>query len=418
MRGLRILVVGINYAPEHSGIAPYTTQACEHFVAQGAEVFVLAGVPHYPHWSMPGEYSGRLRTDEVRNGVPVRRLRHHVPAKQSALRRIVYEVSFGSHAYTQRLPFRPDVVLAVVPSLFGTAAAALLARRHGARLVVWVQDLMGPATAQSGIAGGASISRVTTLIEGWALRRAAAVGVLNATFRPYVESIGVAPERIHVVPNWSHVERPGADRRVTRARLGWADDQVIALHSGNMGLKQGLENVVAAARLAMDAAPELRFVLMGDGNQRLALEDIGGMLPNLDFLPPADDTEFTDVLAAADVLLINERAATLDMSLPSKLTSYFRAGRPVLAAVPGLGTTADEIRRSGGGVVVAPEDALTLLRGIQDLMADEELLCQLAAAAAAYSEEHLGEQSSLRRLARLVSLSGAGVDQPAGRGLK
>lgn len=103
----------------------------------------------------------------------------------------------------------------------------------------------------------------------------------------------------------------------------------MVLHSGNMGLKQGLEVLVDAARLA----PEIRVVLMGDGNQREALLARAAGLRNLDILPPADAAEFTDVLAAADVLAVTQRGSVLDMSVPSKLTSYFVSGRPVVASV-------------------------------------------------------------------------------------
>lgn len=40
------------------------------------------------------------------------------------------------------------------------------------------------------------------------------------------------------------------------------------------------------------------------------------------------------------MLVVNERASAVDMSLASKLTSYFSAGRPVVAAVPAGGGTA------------------------------------------------------------------------------
>ncbi|MCU1693588.1 MAG: glycosyl transferase [Frankiales bacterium] len=398
LQGLKVLVVGINYAPEHTGIAPYTTQACEHLREQGAEVFVLAGVPHYPHWSTPEAYRRRLRVDEVREGVRVRRLRHVVPAQQTALTRGLYELTFGVHVLAQRLPFRPDVVLAVVPSLFGSAAAAAIARRTGARLVVWVQDLMGPATAQSGIAGGGSITRATTWLEGRVLRRADQVLVLNEAFRGYAEGVGCSPDAVAVVRNWSHVQAPTADRAETRRRLGWGEDQLIALHSGNMGLKQGLENVVQAARVAAVDAPHVRFVLMGDGSQRFALQELGRDVPTLQFLPPAADGEFTDVLAAADVLLVNERASAVDMSLPSKLTSYFRAGRPVVAAVPRGGGTASEVMRSGAGCVVEPEDASALLHGTLALLREPELAREASAAAAAHARKFLQPSESLRRL--------------------
>ena len=399
---LKVLVVGINYAPEHTGIAPYTTQACEHLVEQGADLLVLAGVPHYPHWSTPPEYRGTLRADEHRNGVHVRRLRHVVPSRQHVVTRSLYELSFGAHVTAQRLTWKPDVVLAVIPSLAGAAAAAGIAGRHGARLVVWVQDLLGPATAQSGITGGGRISRATTALENWVLRRADCVLVLNQGFADYAAAVGVPDAKVVIVPNWSHVAAPTGDRVATRQRLGWAKDDVIALHSGNMGLKQGLDNVVAAARLAGERAPRVRFVLMGDGSQRDALAAAGVGVANLTMLPPASKEDFPDVLAAADVLLVNERASVVDMSLPSKLTSYYVAGQPVVAAVPGRGSTAKEIGRSGTGLVVAPEDPTALLDGIVGLLDEPDRVDAYRAAALVEATEWLTAARSLGKVQEAV----------------
>lgn len=395
-----MLVVGINYAPEHTGIAPYTTQACDHLAAGGAEVLVFAGVPHYPHWSVPAAYRRRLRSDERHGSVTVRRLRHSVPSQQSARSRGTYEATFGAHVLAQRVPWRPDVVLAVVPSLFGAASAARLARRAGAPLVVWVQDLMGPATAQSGIAGGGRIARATSGLERWVLRQASGVVVVSGAFVPYVVAAGVQGQRVHVVPNWTHISPSRVDREAVRRRLGWADDEVVALHSGNMGLKQGLENVVKVGRLAESP---VRVVLMGDGNQRAALETLGRDAPRLSFLPPAPSEEFPKILAAADVLLVNERASAVDMSLPSKLTSYFSAGVPVLAAVPPGGGTAAEVARSGGGVLVAPENPAALLAALLALGASPDERARLGAAGARHAAEHLAAEAALVRLADVLA---------------
>ncbi len=127
-----------------------------------------------------------------------------------------------------------------------------------------------------------------------------------------------------------------------------------------MGLKQGLEVLVGAARLD----PKVRFVLMGDGSQRSALADLSSDVPNLDIIPPAADGEFPDILAAADVLAVTQHAAVLDMSVPSKLTSYFQTGRPVVAPWRRSGT-AQEVERSGAGVLVPPEDPEALLKAVR-----------------------------------------------------
>lgn len=400
--GCRALVVGINYAPEHTGIAPYTTQACEVLAAGGARLLVLAGVPHYPHWSVPAPYQRRLRVDERRGQVPVRRLRHVVPSRQTAVTRSAYEVSFGLHVLAQRLPFRPDVVVAVVPSLFGAVAAALTARRVRAPLMLWVQDMMGAATAQSGISGGGRIAAATTALERWVLGRAASVVVVSEAFGRQVVSAGVAADRVHLVPNWTHVGRAAGNRDEVRARLGWGRDETIALHSGNMGLKQGLGNVVAAARAAEAAGSPVRFVLMGDGSQRAALEHAAADATRLQMLAPADSADFADILAAADVLVLNERASAVDMSLPSKLTSYFSAGRPVVAAVPAAGGTAREVQRSGGGVVVGPEDPEVLHAAVARLGRDPEGRAAFGAAGQAHARGQLDRDILLGRIVALV----------------
>ena len=374
----RVLVVGINYAPEHTGIAPYTTQAAEHLARLGHDVRVLAGVPHYPHWTVPPPYRRHLRVDEVRReGVPVRRLRHHVPARQSALRRGAYEATFAlqvaaSSPGAGRAGWRPDVVLTVVPSVLGALAAAGLARRAGAPLVVWVQDLMGRAAAQSGIAGGGRVAAFAGAAEAAVLRRAAAVVVLNRAFADHVVAAGVPPGAVTVLPNWTHIAPPTRDRAQVRAGLGWSDERVTVLHSGNMGLKQGLEHVVAAARLAHRRGLPLRFVLMGDGSQRARLAAAAAGLPTLEMRPPVAEDGYSDVLAAADVLLVHERPGVVNMSQPSKLTSYLVAGRPVLAAVDGTGTAADALRASGGGAVVPSGDPAALVRAALDLAVESE----------------------------------------------
>jgi colanic acid biosynthesis glycosyl transferase WcaI len=410
-RPLRVLAVGINFGPEHTGIAPYTTQLCEYLVARGASVSVLTGVPHYPGWTVDPAFRWRLRRVEKRDRFEVRRLRHFVPKKQTAVRRALYELSFALQVALQRPKERPDVVLAVVPSLLSAVVAQRIAARAGVPLVVWVQDLMGRAAAQSGIEGGARVARIVGSVEKWVLQRADEVLVLNSHFADYVQSIGVDAGRLTLRPNWTHVAAPsGADRNQTRSRVGWSPDETVVLHTGNMGLKQGLENVIAAARLADDRGTDnVRFVLMGDGSQREALQQEAEGVAAVEFLPPAPGSEYADILAAADILLVNERPSSVDMSLPSKLTSYLRAGRPVIAASPSEGGTAAEVRRSEGGLVVDPGQPEVLLDTVVGVAADPKLMEFMGKAGRLYAEQHLAADRALQGL--LTTLTQATKNQ-------
>lgn len=395
----RLLVVSTNYAPELTGIGPYAAQLAEHWAASGAETHVLTGMPHYPSWRTDPAYRGVWRAEERRSGVTVHRRRHYVPPRQSALRRAVFEASVLVHGLAAPPALRPDAVLSQMPSLAGGVIGARLARRHRVPYIPVVQDLMGAAAAQSGIRGGDRAAALASRAERYALGAAALVGVIHESFVPRVTAYGVDPGRIRIVPNWSHVRPPSADRAATRARLGWREDTPVVLHSGNMGLKQGLEVLVDAARLA----PDIRIVLMGDGNQRDALVARAAGLANLDFLPPAAAGEFTDILAAADVLAVTQRASVLDMSVPSKLTSYFVSGRPVIASVADGGGTAQEVQRSGAGLLVAPEDPAAVLAAVRKLVETPAAAGELGAQGPRYVARSLGREAGLARFDALLT---------------
>lgn len=355
-----ILIVGIDYWPDVTGIAPYTTQFAEYLAEQGDDVHVITGMPYYPEWAIKHGYARRLRKTETINGVTLHRRRQYVPRKQSALRRAGYEGTFlVNAAIGVRVP-KPDVVIGVIPSLSSGVLAARVARRHGAPLSLWVQDLMGRAASQSGMAGGGSVARRTASIEGWVARQAGTIGIITEGFRPYLLQHGVSEETIHVIGNWSHIERSAFGKKEARSMLSMLDGGAICMHTGNMGLKQGLDTLIEAARCSWKRDDNLSYVLLGDGSQRSYLESLASDLPNVRFIDPVPSADYPTYLAAADVLILTQRGSVVDMSLPSKLTSYVAAGRPVVAAVSHDSEAARFVRRLPHGHLALPDDAESL----------------------------------------------------------
>jgi colanic acid biosynthesis glycosyl transferase WcaI len=411
---MRLLIVGNFYAPEETGISPYTTGLAEHLVGQGHDVTVITGMPSYPQWRVYPAYRGVLRRTETRSGVKVHRIRGYIPRRQSTLRRGLYEASFLLGGLTALGLLRPDVVLGVVPALSGGVLARVAARRFNCPYGLVFQDLTGPAASQSGVSGGGRAAGPISAAEGWAARGATAIGVIAEGFRPYIESFGVDSRRIHRVRNWMHIEEPKLDRVTTRRRLDLPKDAVICLHAGNMGYKQGLANVVECARLAARTDPQLAFVLMGDGNQRPTLVNLAQRyrLRNLRFLPIQTAELFSSVLAAADVLLVCQRASVTNMSLPGKLTSYFASGRPVVAAVSPESEAAREIRDTGGGVLVSPDQPDLLLDALRDLAADPTRRQRLGACGRQYASTALSADKALAGLEALVEATAAKIGSP------
>ena len=403
LAGLKVTVVGIYYAPDSTGIAPYTTDLCETLAANGASVHAIVGVPHYPQWKVDSGYRKGLRYREVRNGVRLTRIRHFVPRRQDILRRGLYELTFGAGAAVASSGDNPDLVVGVTPNLAGAAAAGRLARRQDVPLGLIVQDLVGLGARQSGIRGGAGVADRIARVEASVLRRADQIGVITEAFRQPLLDSGVEPGRVNLIPNYVRVTPSTADRRTARRLLGWPIDRSIALHAGNMGLKQGLHTVVEAARLADQAMPPVSFVMLGDGSTRRNLERLAVGIDSIRFVDPLPDEVFPLALAAADCLLINERSSVVDMSMPSKLTSYLTAGRPVVAATAPTGATARELLSSGAGVLVRPGNPHELLRAVQILLQDGEAASALGRAGRSYAEAWLSRDTAQDRIVDFIS---------------
>lgn len=388
---LRVLVLGLNYAPETTGIAPYTTGMAGFLAAAGHEVHAVTGLPHYPQWTLAEHYD-RRRYRSVDDGVRHVRVPHPVPARPSGRSRVLMEAAFAARAATTRVP-RPDVVLAVSPALL-TVAAALRWRASGRTAVgVVVQDLYSRAAVEAGVLTGRE-AVATAALERRLLRAADGVVAIHDRFRDSLVRLGVDADRIATIRNWTHVRPATGDPAALRRSLGWRDDEVIALHAGNLGAKQGLENVVAAARGAHDRGLPVRFVLLGDGHQRRQLQELGRDLPTLQFVDPLPDGAFETALQAADVLVLNERPEIAEMCVPSKLTSYFAAGKPVVAATSTASASAAEVAASGGGVRVAPRDPAALLDAVVRIAEDDVLSARLGACGRAFAAEVLREDAA------------------------
>lgn len=395
-RAVKVTIVGINYAPEPTGIAPYTTAIAEGLAKRGHNISVITGYPHYPYWKR-GMLRSPFRSIERIHGVQVRRLRHYVPAQPTWINRSLMEVTFGLQAITARRQ-RSDVVIFVTPALFASGMAAIRERltRHRAGLGILIQDVYSRGVAETGAASGLAAKAVGA-IESLAIRLCDGASVIHTGFIPdLTDTLAVNPQRIRVIRNWTHVSTadPAASAAFREAH-GWRPDEIVVLHAGNMGYKQGLENVVAAASLAGESKLPARFVLLGDGNQRTSLEAMAKDVPALQFLPPLDEAEFPAALGAADVLLVNERPGIAHMSVPSKLTSYFKAGRPILAATDAGGLTAVELSNSGAGVRIPADDPNGLLTEALRLGSDTELATRLGKAGQLYCAQLLSEEAAI-----------------------
>ena len=337
----KVLLLTTNFWPEPTGIAVYTTDLAEALKINDYHVTVLTSLPHYPWWKIPKEFSHLIEGVSSHNGVEVLRAKHLVPPKMNALLRMRFEFSLWWNLKRVSKRFNNnefDVVIGYMPTVAAGVIGNKIAKRLDVPFGLIVQDLSGAGAKQSGLRGGALISRIAHLVEGNALHGADSLVVVSPAMGDVVVGLGVESKKVNQILNYSARSIDSVDKMNAREKFGWAEGEFVVIHTGNMGAKQDLENVVKAAE-AIHTDSKIKIYLVGHGNQEARLKELCKGKSNIRIIPAVSDDDYSALLSAADLLLVNERPTQMEMSLPSKLTSYLYSERPVIAAVPRGGAT-------------------------------------------------------------------------------
>jgi len=389
---MKLLIYGINFAPEMTGIGKYTGEMAQWLAAQGHEVRVVTAPPYYPAWAVWPGYSARHYRHEVWNGADVTRTPLWVPRQPSGLRRVVHLASFALFSLPSLAAqwwWRPDAVWVVAPAFACTPGALALARLSGARAWLHIQDYEVDAAFELGMLKGARLRASVSAVERWLMRRFDRVSTISQRMLDRAREKGVNDARLVHLPNWVDVSavRPLSAPSTYRAQLGIADDAVVALYSGNMGAKQGLEVLSELAR-KLSHRPEIQFVYCGQGAGREALvRDCSG-LANVHFLDLQPVERLPDLLGLADIHLLPQRADAADLVMPSKLTGMLSSGRPVVAGAR---------PETQCGVLATPDDAASFAAAVEQLANQPALRQALGHRARAWAEQNLARDSVLRQ---------------------
>lgn len=385
----RALLVTTNYWPEPTGIAVYTTDLAESLKTNNYQVTVLTSLPHYPWWKVPTEFAHLDEGVTSHNGVEVIRAKHLVPPKMNALLRMRFEFSLWWNLKRVSKRFKDDdfdVVIGCMPTVAAGVTGNKIAMKLGLPFGLIVQDLSGAGAKQSGLRGGALISRIAHVIEGSALHGADKLVVVSPAMRDVVVGLGVDSKKVNQILNYSARSIDQIDKAAARKKFGWVEGEFVVIHTGNMGAKQDLENVVKAAE-ALGRNSVIKIYLIGHGNQENTLKQLCANQENISVMAAVSDKDYSALLSAADLLLVNERSTQMEMSLPSKLTSYLYSERPVIAAVPRGGATWKFLE--GVAELVDAGDPKKLATKIEELSKNQSRLDQLAKLGSEFAVKHL-----------------------------
>ena len=387
---MKILLISTNYSPELTGTGKYSGEMLDWLVEQNYEARVVCAPPYYPQWQIGEGYSSWKYKIENSLNKKVYRCPLWVPAKPSGLKRLIHLASFALSSFPivlKQIFWKPDVVICIEPPLFNSFSAIITSKLSGAKSILHIQDFEVDAAFELGIVKAGWLKSFIYAVERFLMNRFDRVSTISEAMLDKLNKKGVDSIKQLFFPNWVDTAfiYPLENPSIYRAELNISLSKAVALYSGNMGEKQGLEIVIQAAKELENE--NVQFIMCGSGSALERLKVLAKGLKNIIWLPLQPLERLNDFLNVADIHLLPQQAGAADLVMPSKLTGMLASGRPIIATAD-IDTQVEKVVRECG-VVVAPGDSAEFLQSIKMLSENVELRDNLGVKAREYANNNL-----------------------------
>lgn len=398
---LKVLLYSINHAPELTGIGKYNGELSTWLAREGHEVKVITAFPYYPNWKIQSPYTGRWwEKEKLSERETIIRCPLYVPRKLSALKRILHEFSFllsSSLVLLASFFQKYDVVICVVTPFHLGIPARIFSWLKGIPMVYHIQDLQVDAASDLKMIKQKSLLRLMKSLERWILKRADFVSTISEGMIKKIEAKGIQRNKIHFFPNWVDTDfiHPLPKNKSLRETFGFQPSDRIVLYSGNLGEKQGLENIVEIAH-QLRTNEQLFFLIVGEGGAKNKLQQLVNQhqLHNIRFLPLQDYDKLAALLAMADLHLVLQKKAISDLVMPSKLSTILAAGGCALITAEEGSTLHKITHQHQIGILIKPDDPDSLKEGVLNAFSSDRYFYMQNART--YAEQFLRKDKILK----------------------
>ena len=378
---MKILYVSQYFPPEMGAPAGRAAELSRLWAEDDHEVTVLTGFPNHPTGIVPPKYRRKFRrlvSRESYHGVNVIRTWLLPFSNRKPYERMLNYTSFcASSATTGLFLHRPDVVIATSPQLLVGLSGWWLARCNGVPFVFEVRDLWPESLAAVGVSSQNSpLHRSLAKIAGFLYRSCDRLVVVTPAFKEYlVEHWRVPEEKIFVVENGVETSLFSrlAPNLAIRRELG-AEGKFVASYIGTMGNAHGLETLLEAATLLHQRAPNVLFLLVGEGAEKERIVSLARFrgLTNVRFVGQQAREKIPAYITASDACLVLLKKSELFKTvLPTKMLEFMSCARPVILGVDGHARKV--LKQANAGIFITPEDPAALADAVMQLANDPAL---------------------------------------------
>jgi glycosyltransferase involved in cell wall biosynthesis len=346
---------------------------CKNAVQMGHQVTVVTSNVDYKNASVkfPDSSGNVIRTFD---GVSIIYVYSYANLRGSFIRRSYYYLTYFIFSAVQSFKVeKPDVIYAVSTPLTVGFLGYIISRIRGVPFVFEVSDVWPDAAVACGIVKNKILINLAHWLEMFCYNKSAHIIVLTRGIYDNIITKGISKDKLSIITNgvdfslFRFSESIYTRRESLRNKLGFGD-RFVAMYMGAHGAYNSLNTIIDAALLLKDD-PRFLFVLVGDGDEKVKLEQkvIQLCLTNVIFLRPVPRVDSPLLLECADTFLLpNRKGAFFAGNLPNKLFDYLASARPII--VSGIGETPELVMSAECGMVGYPEDAEAITKSLVKLV--------------------------------------------------
>jgi glycosyltransferase involved in cell wall biosynthesis len=403
----RLIFINRFFSPDHSATSQILSDLAFDLAGAGREVRLVTSRQIYD------DPKAALPRRETINGVDVHRVASTGFGRAALIGRSIDYVSFyrSVRRCLDELVRPGDIVIAKTDPPLMSVIARPVARRNGARLVNWLQDIYPETAIELGVPFmRGPVAASLAALRNATLREAAATVVVGDLMGRTVEALGAPAERIHVIPNWCNDEDivAAADNPL---RQEWnLTDKFVLGYSGNLGRAHEFETVLTVAERLRDE-PRVAFLMIGGGkrfDELSAAVQARGLADAFRFLPYQARTLLSYSLGAADAHWVSLDPRLEGLMVPSKFYGIAAAGKPIVVIGDPNGELGRLVQRNACGFAIAPGDSEALTAALRQLLNAPQTVSEMGARARQMLDAHFTRRQGLARWRRLLDKLDAG----------
>jgi glycosyltransferase involved in cell wall biosynthesis len=377
---MRFLILTQYYPPETGAPQNRLSGLARELKQMGHEVVILTAMPNYPAMQIHPDYLGKKYVLDEFENIPVHRAWIYVSKNRSIISRLMnyFSFTFSSMFYASKIKGNFDYLMVESPPLFLGISAWWISKRKKAKMVFNVSDLWPESAEKLGVISNKMFLKLATILEEWLYKKSYMV---TGQTQGIVQNIQTRfpNKKVHWLPN-------GVDESIfsfkkqenVRQQLKLSNDDFLIMYGGIIGLAQGLDVILDAAKL-LPAESKITYLLLGDGPEKNRLQQrvVDEKIARVKFLELVSREVVPSYVDAVDVAVIPLKKMDLFLgAIPSKIFENLALGKPLLLSVDGEARSLF-IDQGNAGLFIEPENSKMLAEKSLQMEANPEMVREM-----------------------------------------